>query len=287
MTLLEIAQTYFDAWNRHDAAGIVSVIADGGTYSDPAAGTLSGLAIADYADALFAAFPDLEFELVSAGVAGEGRLVAEWIMRGTNSGSFAGAPPTGRCIALPGADFITLDGDGIRAVQGYFDQRTFVEQLGLQVIVQPHAVGPFTFGNAVRVHAGNAAEPGAVSLTWIEVRSEEEKEYVREASRQIAVEMTRMSGFISWIGVIIANRLYTVTAWEQPEDAHQVMRNGIHKDAVRRTFGPDFAAALQTSVWSLHHSSPLRVRCPACGQLVTYDGACTCGAPLPQAPAYL
>jgi len=73
------------------------------------------------------------------------------MMRGTNSGLLQGNPPTGRRLALPGADFIAVDGDRIRSVQGYFDQKTFVEQLGLQAIVVPTAVGPMMFGSRCAV----------------------------------------------------------------------------------------------------------------------------------------
>ena len=85
-----------------------------------------------------------------------------------------GNPPTGGTVALPGADFIAVEGDKIRSVQGYFDRRAFVEQLGLQVIVQPRSVGPFSFGSSVRAQSGKRTKPGAFSLTWIQVRSEEE-----------------------------------------------------------------------------------------------------------------
>jgi ketosteroid isomerase-like protein len=33
---VEIAQHYFDAWNQHDAAAIIAMFVDGGTYLDPA-----------------------------------------------------------------------------------------------------------------------------------------------------------------------------------------------------------------------------------------------------------
>ena len=72
------------------------------------------------------------------------------------------------------------EGDQIRSVQGYFDQKTFVEQLGLQAIVVPSSVGPFTFGYSVRMQTGKRTKPGAVSLTWIDVRSDEEEREVRE-----------------------------------------------------------------------------------------------------------
>src|SRR5687768_88538 len=143
MQPIDVAQQYFDAWQRHDGAGIVATFAEGGTYSDPATGhPLSGPAIAGYAGNLWAAFPDLSFELLSVAPAGEGTIAAQWLMRGTNSGSMRGLPPTGRPVALPGADFIQIEGNKIRSVQGYFDTRTLSEQLGLQTVVQPYTAGP-------------------------------------------------------------------------------------------------------------------------------------------------
>lgn len=116
MPAYDAAQRYFDAWNRHDSAAIIDRFMTSGTCSDPAAGELNGPAIGAYAESLFAAFPDLTFELVSVTLADDGRVIAEWLMRGTNRGPFAGAPPTGRVVALPGADFITIDGDRIQSV---------------------------------------------------------------------------------------------------------------------------------------------------------------------------
>jgi hypothetical protein len=62
-TAVEVFQRYTDAWNRHDAPGIVATFAEGGTYTDPTtAGPLAGAAIAGYAQSLWDAFPDLSFE---------------------------------------------------------------------------------------------------------------------------------------------------------------------------------------------------------------------------------
>lgn len=71
----------------------------------------------------------------------------------------------------------------------------------------------------MRADSGNRARPGVFSLTWIDVRSDEEADEVRAISRPLAAELTKEPGFISWIGVVIANRLYTITAWETEEAA--------------------------------------------------------------------
>ena len=290
MGAIDVAQRYFEAWNNRDPSAIVATFADGGTYTDPASGgSLTGQAIAEYAGGLIAAFPDLSFDVVSAAPAGDGMVAAQWLMQGTNSGPFAGGPPTGRSIALPGADFITVEGESIRSVQGYFDQKTFVEQLGLQAIVQPYSVGPFTFGMSVRATTGKRTKPGAFSLTWIEVHSEEEAKEVRQRASQIMQEMMQMEGFISAANMGIGNRLITTTAWEDAEAPKQLLRGGAHKDALDRFFGPDFATAATTMVWVPHHLNAMWVRCTACGHMADYDqgqGKCRCGQPLPEHPPY-
>ena len=291
MAFVDVAQRYFDAWNRRDPTAIVATFAEGGTYSDPAAGQgLTGQAIAAYAGGLFAAFPDLSLEAVSTMSAGDGMVAVQWLMRGTNTGSLQGNPPTGRTIALPGADFIVGEGDRIRSVQGYFDQKTFVEQLGLQAIVVPSSVGPFTFGYSARMQSGKRTKPGAVSLTWIDARSDEEEREVGERSLQVvANQMAQIPGFIGWVGPVIGRRMFTATAWEDPESAAQLLSGGPHKEAVDRVLLTDFGAAVFTSVWVPHHLNAMWVRCTACGRFANYeqlDGKCQCGQPLPEHPAY-
>jgi steroid delta-isomerase-like uncharacterized protein len=94
MTPAELFQHYTDAWNRHDAAGIVAAFAEHGTYTDPTtAGPLAGAAIAAYAQSLWDAFPDLSFETVSLNQNDQGLVSAEWLMKGTNTGPIMGLPP--------------------------------------------------------------------------------------------------------------------------------------------------------------------------------------------------
>jgi len=212
---VDAAQRYFEAWNRRDPSAIVAAFAEGGTYSDPAAGQeLRGPAIAEYAGSLFTAFPDLSFEPVSTVLNGNGMMAVRWLMRGTNNGSLQGNPPTGRTVSLPGADFIVVEGDSIRSVQGFFDQKSLVEQLGLQAMIVPTALGPFTFGYSVRMQSGKRTKPGAVSLTWLDVRSDVNEREVRERGMHVVGDqMARMPGFISWVGPVVDHRMFTITAW--------------------------------------------------------------------------
>ena len=187
---MDVVDRYFAAWNEHAPASVEATFADGGTYTDPATGgPLSGPAIAAYVGGLCASFPDVSFDIVTRISAGTGVVAAQWIMRGTNFGPAPGGmPPTGRSIELPGADFIVLDGDRIRSVQGYFDQRAFAEQLGVQVVTLPPPMGPVAFGTAVSVQTGKRTQPGAVSMTVIHLRDEAEAAKMRQYGQGVLTQ---------------------------------------------------------------------------------------------------
>jgi steroid delta-isomerase-like uncharacterized protein len=134
MNAIEVVKRYSEAWNRHDADAIVALFVEGGTYSNPVGGQgLTGQAIADFAKWVFAAFPDVSFQIVSIGDTGGGLVAWQWLGRATNTGPLAdGNPPTGRSLTLPGASFTQVEGDKIRSEQVYHDQKTMDEQLGLK-----------------------------------------------------------------------------------------------------------------------------------------------------------
>lgn len=288
MDALAVAGRYFDAWNRRDAEAIAAVFADDGSYVDPVVpGGLGPAATGEYAGGLFAAFPDLAFAIESEAACGDGLVAAEWRMTGTNRGPYMGLPPSGRQVDLAGADLIRVEGERVRSVRGYFDTAVVPRQLGLQVIVQPDAAGPFTFGSSVRVRK-SGAEPGAVSLTVLEARSEEDREEVRGYSSRVAGEMLEMPGFISWLGVVVGDRMYTITAWETPDAPAALRESPAHSESMRRFFGPAFVAGGQTGVWAPNRLNGMWVRCASCGEMVrgTPEGSCRCGAELPPAPDY-
>ena len=149
------------------------------------------------------------------------------------------------------------------------------------------AAVPFQFGTAVRACAGSTAAPGAFSLTWVDVRSPAEAEEVRLTAAAVAAELAAEPGFISWMGLEIGSRLYTITAWESSDAVSAVLRNRTHQAVVRRFFTGNLGAAASTSVWRADHVNALWVRCPACTTMIDRARAgriCACGAPLPEAP---
>jgi steroid delta-isomerase-like uncharacterized protein len=128
-------ERYVEAWNDHDPDAVVEQFASGGTYVDSALDEpLEHDGIADFVTDTVAGFPDVRFEERRVVTAEDGEqlvLVAEWTMHGTHDGSFEGLPPTGNELELDGVDVVTVSEDGITSITGYFDQQSFIEQLGL------------------------------------------------------------------------------------------------------------------------------------------------------------
>jgi heme-degrading monooxygenase HmoA len=224
---------------------------------------------------------------VSMAEAGAGRVVLEWLMKGTNTGAFQGLPPTGRSISLAGVDVIEIGADGIKSVKGYFDTRAVPEQLGLQVLVQPFQLGPFSFGSSTAVQSGKKTKPGAFGITTI-WNTDGQTEEVRAFTRATATEMLRMEGFIGVSVFRIGNRGVTISAWEKPEHVKQLMRDGAHSEAMQK-FWAELGDSAFTSVWVPARVNPMWVRCTACRKMNDYEktsGVCRCGQKLPEAPSY-
>lgn len=132
MELPAVVRKCIDALCRHDFDAFLASFASDGTYRDPGTGLpFSEQAIIGYLGTLFAAFPDATFETVVLFAITEQLAVWRWIMHGTNTGSFAGLPPTHRCITLPGCEFIEVAADKVYRVNGYFDRMTMLQQLGM------------------------------------------------------------------------------------------------------------------------------------------------------------
>jgi len=284
MEALECAQQYFDAWNRRDADAVLATFTADGTYCDPASGgRLRGEALRGYMAGLWAAFPDLSFEIASKGLAGDNLVAAQWIMRGTNTGSMMGLPPTRKSVTVLGADFISVAGGKIQAVDGYFDSRAVPEQLGLQVLLQPKEIGPFAFGNSTRGWAGKNTKPGAFSITVLEARSPEEIQAVQRHSQGVVEEMLGMNGFLGFVGATVGNRMMTITAWESAKDPRQLLAGGAHAEAMKKFFGTELASGGFTSVWVPDRINTRWVRCDACQRMTDHEraaGSCSCGAKL-------
>jgi len=286
----EVIERYFDAWNNHDADALIATFAPGGTYEDPnTGGPLSGTAIGAYAGAAFGIYPDVSFETTGAHAAGDGLVATQWVMRGTNTGPLPGGmPPTGKAIEVAGADFITYGDDGVHSVRGYFSPGDSMRQIGMDVIVQPKALGPFEFGTSTHVSGKGTAEPGAVGMTWIKTRDEADMEAVRAGGRATVMEMADAKGFIGVTTGNVQGHLFTAAMWETVEDMQAAMRGPAHVAAMQ-SMRDGVGVSMFTSVWKPDYLNMMMVRCPDCAimnQAQPAGGTCKCGSALPAHPSY-
>jgi steroid delta-isomerase-like uncharacterized protein len=283
---LDVAQAYFDAWNAHDSGSIARLFTENGEYRDPGI-KIRGRDISAYTQGLWDAFPDLSFEITSKAESAEGTIAAQWLMKGTNNGSFRGLPATGNSVSLPGADFIKVTKGKIESVTGYFDSKAVSEQLGLQVLIQPDKLGPFSFGYSVLAQTGKFNKPGAFAITGI-WNSDEDTPEIRDRGRDTVKELLKMEGFIGAALARAGERSITITAWNHPEDVSQILQSQAHNNAKKR-FWDNLGDAAYFSVWVPHYINPIWVRCGKCGKMNSYEksnGLCPCGSKLPDQPPY-
>lgn len=229
----DAAEQYRDAWNRHDPAAVRGTFAAAGSYLSPiTGGRLTGAGIERHARELLDAFPDLVFETRAEGAIGDELAVQEWLVRGTHTGPLNGNPPTGRAIALPGVDVLATAGGLIASARAYFDRRTFAEQLGLRVLVQPAALGPIAFGYCVRMAASFENVPTLLSLTSIRARSEDDMPRLVSVSQSLMAELGGDPGFVNYLGAVVGTSMWTMSTW------------GVLTAATRR----DFVAARRREI---------------------------------------
>ncbi len=133
----EVIKNYVEAWSNADVDSCIAPFGTDGTYCDPVVPkkTLAPQ-LKEHWAAFFSGFSDLRYETVGLDPISENVWVWRWIFRGTNTGSFAGEPPTARKAELPGCEFIEVRGGRIRSVVGYYDRLTMLSQLGLAPAAQ-------------------------------------------------------------------------------------------------------------------------------------------------------
>lgn len=76
------------------------------------------------------AFPDIRFT-VEEEISGETGVATRFTLRATHRGAWMGIPPTGREIALPGADVFRIADGRISEVRVFYDTLGLMEQLGV------------------------------------------------------------------------------------------------------------------------------------------------------------
>jgi steroid delta-isomerase-like uncharacterized protein len=130
----EVSDRYTDLINAHDAEAIAALFADDGVLMDPTGEYRGREAIVEYWQGFFQAFPEIsggdEFKAESDDTA-----INEWTASGINEGPLetleGTIPATGKRATLRGCDVITVRGGRITSQRIYYDQLSFLAQLGL------------------------------------------------------------------------------------------------------------------------------------------------------------
>ena len=277
-TASSVVEAYAAAWNAHDGAAVAALVSGG--YVDPTLpAPVSGEVLAAVVDGLCAAFPDLHFETLGTFVDGS-TTTFHWRMSGTNDGApLPGAPaPTGGTIDLPGVDLITVDAGRIVDVVGFFDQKTFVEQLGLQTFVMPSDGWPVSFGTSTRIDLGNLTRPGGLTMTWIDVAEDEQSELIARTT-DIVTALASDPAFIGFQATTVGTRNTTLALWTSPEAAEAALARATPHEEARRRMQSGFGRRGYTTFWQPYRLNAQFVRC-ACGAEVALDGpttTCACG----------
>jgi steroid delta-isomerase-like uncharacterized protein len=279
----DLCRRYIDAWNRHDAEAILGSFALDGRYESPAtAGAISGAQLKAHVEGLWRAFPDFTLEADAPITSAPDRVALHWSMTGTHLGDYQGAVATGRRVSLQGMELLRCVREGIAAASAYFDSAVLLRQLGLQVVVQPEQIGPVVCGSSRVIRTGRPIDEGAVGITELLARSEDEMVQLQELGAKVSAELPERPGFIGLTVSIAGRRLTTMSTWDSVRSLRQSLIGSAHGEAMRRVLSADLAEGGSSSIW-LHVQSNGFRRCPRCARMRRLEGRigrCECGEPL-------
>jgi steroid delta-isomerase-like uncharacterized protein len=126
------AMQNIDAFNNGDWNRLTDCLSSDVVYFDaPSKRTLKGAGqfVDEYKNWKSAA-PDCRGKVIHS-VASGSTVVVEVNWKGTNTGSLAGQPPTGKAWDVDGCQVITLEGGKIKTLHQYYDMLSLLQQLGL------------------------------------------------------------------------------------------------------------------------------------------------------------
>jgi steroid delta-isomerase-like uncharacterized protein len=134
MTAAELGRAYFDALDRGDVQGAAGALAEDVELFSPG-GRLDGREqVRPFLEAFADALPDAAYR-IHAVFEGDDGAVFEGVYEGTHTGPLrtpdgSAVPPSGQRVSLPFT--VAIDGrERITSYRGYWDQLTFLAQLGL------------------------------------------------------------------------------------------------------------------------------------------------------------
>ncbi len=129
---VETLRAAYESWNRRDFDGVVRHLADNAVYTDLDGNrTIHGKqGFREYVENWARAMSDgrvVDPEFVDAG----DTVVAQFTVHGTNDGSFAGLPPTGKRIKVSYCEICKFDKNGrLVSGSGYYNLYNILAQLG-------------------------------------------------------------------------------------------------------------------------------------------------------------
>jgi steroid delta-isomerase-like uncharacterized protein len=127
-----VARRYFDAVGRHDIDAAVACWAEGGIDNlAPVAELRAPAELRTYFEELFAAMPDLHYEVLEV-VEQDARVAVHWRLKGTFTGSpYQGIRATGASVDAYGIDLVRVADGLIERNDSYWDDATVARQIGL------------------------------------------------------------------------------------------------------------------------------------------------------------
>ncbi len=133
--LEEAIARYNEAWNAHDLDTIMSLHAPDMVFENHTAGERAeGAAVREHIGAIFATWPDIQFETRRAYIR-DGLVVQEWTATATHASEMRRgdlvAEPTGKTIAWDGLDVIPFEAGLVKRKDVYSDSVSILRQLGL------------------------------------------------------------------------------------------------------------------------------------------------------------
>jgi steroid delta-isomerase-like uncharacterized protein len=126
----QLFQEFLAGWS-HDLPKLMATLADDVVYEDKTVNAnLHGKkAVQDFAQGWFNAAPDIAFTSTSMINAGN-RGAIEWIGTGTQKGDLPGMPASNKVFKVPGVSVIECADGKITHDVDYWDNATFMRQLG-------------------------------------------------------------------------------------------------------------------------------------------------------------
>ncbi|WP_277681976.1 ester cyclase [Saccharomonospora azurea] len=288
MNLTETARHWVSAWRDGSTAAVAAVAA---SFADPdTPEPVTGEALRQHLAAVFRRFPTWDLDVESVADTGTTAVVT-WTLSAPQRAPYLGIPVTGGEVAatgVRGCDVLTLVGEDVH-VRRYFDRVALAEALGHHPRFLPPATGGLEYGTSFRSGTDRATRPAAFTLTWLDVRDEDEGADVTLLSTEVVKSLRTTKGFLGAAIFEIGDRKYTLSAFDSLA-AVRAVHARPHQRAMRKFFRGGLCTGAYTSVWQLERDS-LYVRCPSCDVMVSVpaeaEGAsCDCGWSSPPNPLF-